>query len=113
LWGTSLDGREALGQLKTVAKIWNVLACEFSSRFQNCNKPMPFNRRYATISGFLPGVTYKQNTEDVVERFMVSIDHIAFLGQPGYQGNPTTIPRASRSELVELEVEEVDRVPKL
>lgn len=50
---------------------------------------MPFNRRYVSISGFLTDVTYKQNSEPVVERFTVSVDHIAFLGQ---QGNSTAIP---------------------
>ncbi|KAF5381722.1 hypothetical protein D9615_005621 [Tricholomella constricta] len=64
------------------------ISCEFSSRYQNRKKPVPFNRRYVSISGFLTDVTYKRNSEDV-ERFMVSIDHIAFLGQ---QGNSTAIP---------------------
>ena len=56
--------------------------CGFSSRYQNRKKPVPFDRRYVSISGFLTDVTYKPNSElDIVERFMVSIDHIAFLGQ--------------------------------
>jgi hypothetical protein len=63
------------------------ISCEFSARYQNRKKPVPFNRRYVSVSGFLTGVTYKQNSEDTVERFIVSIEHIAFLGQ---QGNSTS-----------------------
>lgn len=63
--------------------------CEFSSRYQNRKRPVPFDRRYVSISGFLTNVMHKPNSEDIVECFTVSIDHIAFLGQ---QGTSTAIP---------------------
>lgn len=78
------------------------MSCEFSARYQNRKKPVPFNRRYVSVSGFLTGVTYKQNSEDIVERFIVSIEHIAFLGQ---QGNSTsTIPNTLDSRCYLLQV---------
>jgi hypothetical protein len=60
--------------------------CLFERRL---GRPVPFNRQYVSISGFLTDVIYKQNSEPVVERFTVSVHHIAFLGQ---KGNLTAIP---------------------
>lgn len=71
------------------------ISCKFSSRYQNRKKPVPFNCRYVSISGFLTDITYKPHSQDVVECFMVSIDHIAFLGQ---QVNSTAIPNTLDSK---------------
>ena len=72
-----------------------LISCKFSSWYQNHKKPVPFNRQYVSISGFLTDVMYKPHSQDIVERFMVSIDHIAFLGQ---QVNSTTIPNTLDSK---------------
>ena len=56
---------------------------------------MPFNHQYVSISGFLTDVTYKLHSQDIIECFMVSIDHIAFLGQ---QVNSTAIPNTLDSK---------------
>ena len=55
-------------------------------------KPIPYNRRYVTVSGFLSDVTYKKNTVDVVEHFNITVELIIFQGQLPASGGIGTIP---------------------
>ena len=55
-------------------------------------KPVPYNRRYISISGFLTDVTYEPDS-DVVQRFHLKVENIVFLGQ-----QTNTIPNSLDSE---------------
>jgi len=43
-------------------------------------KPVPYNRQYISISGFLTDVTYKPDS-DVMQRFHLKVENIVFLSQ--------------------------------
>jgi hypothetical protein len=58
-------------------------------------KPVLYNRRYVSISGFLMDVTYKLDS-DIVQQFHLKVENFVFLGQ---QSNVTgTIPNSLDSK---------------
>ncbi|KAF8973246.1 hypothetical protein BDZ97DRAFT_1990551 [Flammula alnicola] len=77
------------------------ILCAFpdSPRFRN-GKPVPYNKRFISASGFLVDVAYKKESADIVEYFMVTVDHIAFLGQANTNLNgalPNTLDTSSKT----------------
>ncbi|KAF8955969.1 hypothetical protein BDZ97DRAFT_1926038 [Flammula alnicola] len=77
------------------------ILCVFpdSPRFRN-GKPVPYNKRFISASGFLVDVAYKNQSVDTVEYFTVTVDHIAFLGQANTNLNdalPNTLDTSSNT----------------
>jgi len=59
-----------------------------SPRYKTCGRPVPYNRRFVSVSGVLSDVVYKDNKEPShnnedweIERFVIMVDDIVFLGQ--------------------------------
>ncbi|KAF8973655.1 hypothetical protein BDZ97DRAFT_1912130 [Flammula alnicola] len=78
-----------------------LILCVFpdSPRFRN-GKPVPYNKRFISASGFLVDVAYKNQSVDTVEYFTVTVDHIAFLGQANTNLNdalPNTLDTSSNT----------------
>lgn len=69
------------------AKAFAPLTCVIpdSPRYKN-GKPVPYNRRYVSICGFLTDVTFKASSDVIIDRFEITVDDIAFMGQLS-QGN--------------------------
>jgi hypothetical protein len=44
-------------------------------------KPVPWNKRYVAVSGFLSGATYTKEDRSLVEYFKITTENISFLGQ--------------------------------
>ncbi|KAF9536723.1 hypothetical protein CPC08DRAFT_811136, partial [Agrocybe pediades] len=68
-------------------------------------KPMPYNKCYVSVSGFLTDVLYVTGTTDLVNRFFIEVDNIVFLGQhssasastvPNTLDTPTKTPRSGK-----------------
>ena len=55
-----------------------------SPRYRSCGKPVPYNRRFVSVSGTLSNVVYKDPTAQDLEikRFVITVEDIVFLGQP-------------------------------
>ncbi|KAJ7638113.1 hypothetical protein B0H17DRAFT_1149254 [Mycena rosella] len=50
-----------------------------SPRYANTKKPVPFNKRFVMLTGYITGVTSTLE-KTVKERFCIDVDNIAFLG---------------------------------
>jgi hypothetical protein len=52
-----------------------------SPKYKN-GKPMLYNRRFVSVSGYLTSADFRNDRrEDGIARFHVTVDHIVFLGQ--------------------------------
>lgn len=63
-------------------------------------KPIPFNKRYVTVSGFLSDIMFKEDisTGREVERFKIEVDNMVFLGQYVPTATPTGTGLAQQCE---------------
>jgi len=51
-----------------------------SPKYKLSGKPMPYNNRYISLSGYLTGIACKDGDPDTIERFMVTVEDIVFMG---------------------------------
>ncbi|PPQ82285.1 hypothetical protein CVT25_008435 [Psilocybe cyanescens] len=100
---TFKDAKVGSKPMKPIAPISCIIPD--SPRYIVHGKPVPYNKRYVSVSGFLSGVTYKPDSPDVVQRFHLEVENIAFLGQQGNSSGspipnsldtPVKTPRATK-----------------
>jgi hypothetical protein len=88
VWVSSLrDAKDAAS--KSLRPVASVLCTILDSNKYRNGKPMPYNRRYVSVCGYLTSAAFRnEQREEGVTRFHVSVDQIAFLGQ---QSTPSTM----------------------
>jgi len=60
-------------------------------------KPVPYNRRYVAVSGFLTDVTHKPDSVDIVQRYQLKVENIVFLGQQSGATVPNSLDSPART----------------
>jgi hypothetical protein len=86
------------GTLSSSAKPFTSFLCRFpdSPKYKQNKPPMPYNRRFVAVNGFLSGVKYvDDNEERGIELFLLDIDNIVFTGQ--YMPSTTTSANTRKS----------------
>lgn len=81
-WVSSLkDAKDPTSKpLKPIAPIFCTIP---NSPKYKTGRPVPYNRRFVSVSGFLTSADFRNNQrEDGISRFHITVDHIVFLGQP-------------------------------
>jgi len=59
-------------------------------RWKNRKKPVPYNKRFVFVSGYLAGITSSLEKNVIQERFKIEVDNVAFLGTHVPPAEPST-----------------------
>ncbi|KAJ7036387.1 hypothetical protein C8F04DRAFT_1394265 [Mycena alexandri] len=87
--------KEAKANNKPLPKSFFPTSCTIrdSPRYEHVKKPVPFNKRYVMLAGYLTDITSSLSGNTVKDTFCVDVENICFLGSA--TGGTTITPVAS------------------
>jgi hypothetical protein len=102
LSGVALNCDSAMGKFTLDVEVWHsatrskvvtsfLCIIPDSPKYKSSGKPVPYNNRYISLSGYLTGVTSKVDDMDIIERFTVTVEDIVFMGSAAAEPSAGTI----------------------